>query len=469
VSKLQAKKQSVVKLSGEPGSFVATAKGGSALTEAFASRTRLWSDARKLLPARRDPRQGFTCEAWLCALVHGLLAGGRGFSATEPMRGDEPLLAIIGLASAPSSETVEEVAKYLAHDGVGGHGALSAVLERQSVRLLGMEKREGLLFHGFVPVLADGTLIDTEGKTKDALVRVKGAWGQMACAAFIGPYLAACDFSRPVEPQANGGARSEGELLVTRGRILPAAGRVLEETRLAAKALFLMDSLYGEDGTLCVLEQIKDARHIVGANRLELTAEVLCEQPESQWKDTTARTLSRGWEESAACVAWIQCGDWEKKRTLVGRRHRKAGEMIWNYSGVITNLDEKDPRVAAMMEAMKLPFAEAVWLLYDHKQGMENRWKELLRDMGLHAMPCGKAAVNAVFLAAAAIALNTKTGCARLCLGQAAMALWRFRRDVIDLAAKVARHARQVIVRLLDARAPLVRELDVGFAKLAAL
>jgi len=42
-------------------------------------------------------------------------------------------------------------------------------------------------------------------------------------------------------------------------------------------------------------------------------------------------------------------------------------------------------------------FVPVMWKLHGHKQGMENQWKDLLRDMGLHAMPCGKADVNAVF------------------------------------------------------------------------
>lgn len=463
VNELQSKRRRVVKLSPEAPRAVATAKGGAALIEAFASRMRVWSDAGRLLPARRDPRQGFTCEAWLCALAHGLLTGGRGFSATEPMRGDEPLLSILGLGRAPSAETVEEVAKYLALEDVRGHDALSRVLGRQCSRMLSCEKVADLDVHGFVPVWADGTLLETEGRTKDALVCIDGAWGQMACGVFIGPYVAAADFSRATGPRT-----SEGELVVTR-RLLPLAVRILEERGLAKRSLILMDSLYGEDGTLTLLEGVAGASFIVGANRLARTEQVLGEQPEFAWHDTTRETRARHWTESAVCTAYIQCETWEKKRVLVGRRWKKEGEMFYRYSGVITNLDEKDARVAAFMKAHGPGFAQAIWRLYTHKQAMENQWKDIVSGMGLHTTPCGKAAVNAVFLGACAIALNLKTGCARLCLGNAAITLWRFRRDVLDLAATAARHAGRVIVQLLDARRRLCLELDVGFRRLAAL
>ena len=468
MNKLHVKKQRVVKLSEKRADVVATAKGGAALVDAFASSTRLWSDAAKFLPARRDPSQGFSTAAWFSALVHGLLTGGRGFSATEPMRGDTPLLAALGHDKAPSAETVEEVTKYLAAEGVAGHEALATMLRRQSLRLIGKERRVDLMSDGFALVWGDGTLIETTGKTKDALVHVKGSWGQMACGIFVGRYLVASDMARPVSNPEPGAAKSEGELNVTR-RLLPAAIEVLREASLTKSSLFLMDSLYGENPTLAILEKVAGSRHIVGANKLARTAAVLSEQPDSQWCDTTAATRSRGWERSQVCVATIQCEGWEKKRTLVGRRWKKAGELFWNHAGVITNLDAGDPRVKAIMKTRGIGFAETVWHLYGRKQGMENQWKDLLSGMGLHAMPCGKAAVNAVFLAVAALALNLKTGCASLCLGKAGIMLWRFRRDVIDVAASVSRHARRAIVTLLDARDRICGEIDIGFAKLAAL
>ena len=64
-----------------------TAKAGLSLAQALASPMRLWSDACKELPSRKDPKQGYETTAVIGSLVHGLLSGGRGFSPTEPMRG----------------------------------------------------------------------------------------------------------------------------------------------------------------------------------------------------------------------------------------------------------------------------------------------------------------------------------------------------------------------------------------------
>ena len=431
---------------------------------------RLWFDAAKCLPARRDPLQGFTTEAWLCALVQGLVTGGRGFLATEPMRGDRPLVSILGLAKAPSAETVEEVIKYLACDGVGGHEALLTMRHRQVIRLLAREQMNGLMKHDFVLVRGDGTLLETQGKAKDAPERIDGAWGWMASGIFIGSNLVACDFSRVVVSKEStimteekvatvvgDKPRSEAELVVTR-RLLPGAATTLAKAGLANKSLVLMDPLDGEGTTLTILESITGSRHIVGANKLVRTGAVLCEQPDSQWKDTGDATQCRGWAGSAVCVATIQCEGWEAKRTLVGRRWRNGGELIWNDSGLVTNLAAGDPRMKAAMTTRKCSFAGAVWHLYSHKQGMENQWKDLLRDVGLHTMPCGKAAVNAVFPAIAALALNIKTGYARLRLSKAAMTLWGFGRDVLGLPARIPRRAGGVLVHLLvRARATVPR------------
>jgi len=58
---------------------------------------------------------------------------------------------------------------------------------------------------------------------------------------------------------------------------------------------------------------------------------------------------------------------------------------------VVTNLTASDERVAQMMKQQGVSLEEAIWRLYGHKAGMENQWKELLSDLGLHHPPCAKA------------------------------------------------------------------------------
>jgi len=78
-----------------------TSKAGLALVHTLMRSTRLLSDARRILPARKDPTQGFPAALVLSTLIHGLLSGGRGLSATEALREDEPLLKLLGVERAP--------------------------------------------------------------------------------------------------------------------------------------------------------------------------------------------------------------------------------------------------------------------------------------------------------------------------------------------------------------------------------
>ena len=457
---MKAKKSRSVKLE-KHLTATATAKGGAALLEAVANRIRLWGDCRKLLPARRDRSQGYPTENVIAALIHGLLCGGKGFQATEPMRGDEPLLDIIVLDRAPSAETVEEVVKYLAEEKAGGLESILEVMGRQVVRGLKGETIKRLLSAGgFVPVFGDGSLLETEGTTKDCIKVYDGKRGQVTAAFFVGPYQAVSDFLREGE--------DERVCLMRHGERVRS---VLKRTKLMSRALFLQDSHYGDGPYLDFLESFKGAHYIVGANKLRATSKALSEQPQAAWRDTTAATRKRGWRESAVCVCYIHCAVWRNKRVLVGRRWKKEGDLFYRYSGVITNLSSDDKRVAKAMIETDASFAEVVWRLYGGKQGLENQWKDMLSDLGLHHPPCGKAATNAVFFAIAALANNLSLVCRRLLLEGAnrRMALWRFRRDVIDVAGMVTRHAGRMIVRILDSRERIFKQLQAAFARIDAL
>jgi hypothetical protein len=194
---------------------------------------------------------------------------------------------------------------------------------------------------------------------------------------------------------------------------------------------------------------------------------VMAELPGACWIDTGAQ-VSRGWQESAVAIAWLQCEDWPAKRTMVCRRWRKTGEMIWNYAAVATNLRSEDPRIVKAM-ADGRNFAEVIWDLYSYKQAMENQWKDLLRDMSLHHPPCAKARVNAVFYSIASLAYNLSVGVRRLGLGgtRSTMTLWRLRRDFFQLAAYASRHSRAVVMRFLDARQWLSKILLESMERLA--
>ena len=97
----------------------ATAKGGLSAAQALARSQRLWNIVKACFPALRDATQGFWTEVCVSSLVFGLLSGGKGFSATELMGRDDPLLRTLGQDAAPSAETIEEVIRYMENAGTG--------------------------------------------------------------------------------------------------------------------------------------------------------------------------------------------------------------------------------------------------------------------------------------------------------------------------------------------------------------
>jgi hypothetical protein len=461
VNRLQKIKSVVVKAEeGDPQLARVTSNGGLALVQALAQRLCLWSRVERDFPRRKDPTQGFTMSATVAALVHGLLAGGYGFSATEPMRGDEPLLAMLGLERAASAETVEEVVKYIAAQPDGVHAANHVVADLSVALVNRTPLKEMAACEGFVPFWADGSLLEVGGKRFDAIKVKDGQRGQMCVGAFCGPYATGMDFAEA----------GEGELTMGRRLIGETVARVLRPLKLMKNVLILLDSLYGNGPTLTQLEGYRERpAYIVGVMGLVEAQRVMSEMPEACWRDTGAQP-SRGWEESAVAIAWLQCAEWDTKRTMVCRRWRKTGEMIWNYAAVATSLTSDDPRIVKAM-AHGRNYAEVVWDLYSYKQAMENQWKDLLRDLSLHHPPCAQARVNAVFYAVAALAYNLSVGVRRLGLRgeRAKMTLWRLRRDFLQLAAYASRHARGVVMRFLDAREWLTRILLESMERLAQL
>lgn len=461
VNGLQKKKSVVVKVSDSPCTEHATSKGGLAALEAFARRTGLWSCCERLLPARKDPSQGFSCTAVVSAMVHGLLSGGRGFEATEPMRGDAPLLKILGLNRAPSAETVEHVTKYLSQNN--GHAKFQDVTYNQCLDLVRRGKRQALMnADGFVPVWADGSVLEVEGTKFEAQKVIGGKRGQLVAGAYVGPYLVASDFAD----------EGEGELGLSRGFLRGAVKRLLDEGNLMNCSLVLLDSLYGDGPTLDLLESdLAGASYIVGANKLAQAQKQMAEFADADWIDTGANKR-RGWHESAVCSFWLQCDGWQTKRLCIGRRWKTKDDMIYHYAGVVTSFRREDARIAGKIERERLKyFEQAVWRLYDEKQGLEHNWKELLIDMGLHHPVSSKVQANAVFFAVAGLAYNLAVGFRRLALdgGSASMRLWRLRRDVIDMAAFVRTHARNVVVYLLDAREALVAQVRQAMHRVALL
>lgn len=439
-----------------------TAFGGLVLAERLAARLGLWRKAATALPERDGLYDWLTI---LKSVVAGLLSGAQGTYAVEEVREDASLLSLLGLEGAPEEATVWRVQRELgALQNAGQLPNLQSEWVRQILRHV---RRRDLLFHGFFPVFGDGTLL--EGSTRregTKFIPDKGT-GILWSTVFAGPLLAAQRVA----------AAGEGEETCIRQMLAPVMQDVLRPLRFHKNALLLLDSLHGDGVTLDEAERL-GFFYVVGANKLVLTAVTLAEQPEFVWQDTGANA-ARGWSESGVCVCTIQCEDWETQRTLVGRRFKREGEFLWEYAGVMTNLEERDIRP---MLRDGSSYAEAIWALYNGKAGMESHYKDLLSDLGLHHPPCQEHVRNAGFYAVASLA-HTLGMAVDLIGGKSSergslerqdggelrrakprrMRLWRLRRRLFALPGRVAYHAREFKVTLLGLSARLREEFERFF------
>jgi hypothetical protein len=382
----------------------------------------------------------------------GLLSGAQGTFATQGLRRDAALLKLLSLEGAPEEATV-----WRALDRLGDLQNDPEMLPRvQSIaarRTLEKMSRSELRIEGFVPVFADGTLLEGSRRREGTKTLGDKGTGLLWSMVFVGPVPAAQRLA----------GEAEGEQAGVRAMLGPVRDRVLAPLRLTRSALVLLDSLHGDEPTLAAIEAMR-LHYVVGANKLKSTDRTLAELSEAAWESTGA-DAARGWSESAVCAGWLQCESWPAKRLLVGRRWKHEGEMIWNFSGVVTSLRERDVR--AMLDR-GLSLARAVWRLYDAKAGMETLYSNALSDLGLHHPPCREHRRNSGFYAVGALALTLATavdviggasderGCRARRDGQPRrrptpmrMRLWRLRRELFALPARIVRHAREMNVRLL--------------------
>lgn len=445
-----------------------TSFGGLILAERMAGRLRLWNALGGLLPARR----GYDWLTIVKSTIMGLLSGAQGTYASEPLRHEAALLKLLSLHGAP-----EEATLWRSLEQLGRHQrdpqrlpALQATLAR---RVLEKTARPELLLEGlFVPLFADGTLLEGSARREGTKVLADKGKGLMWSTLFVGPVLAAQRLAGP----------GEGEQACIRAMLPQVRCRVLKPLRLERRALVLADSLHGDGPTLEQLEA-EGLHYVVGAGKLKATAATLAEQPEHVWRDSGARA-GRGWSASAVCVCWLHCPDWPAKRLLVGRRWRREGEFIWNYAGVLTDLRERD---VGPLLGRGLSFGEAIWRLYDAKAGMETLLADGLSDLGLHHPPCRELVRNEGFYAAAALAWALASAVDRIGGGRdpergrrlrrdgkprrrptpTRMRLWRLRRELFTVPARVIRHGRELVVRFLGLDAGTERKIERYWAHIA--
>lgn len=376
-----------IKLSFAPQERV-TSFGGLAVAERLLLRLGVKTKLQQLLPHR----SGYSLPEITSAALAGFLSGATGTFVTEAVRQDPALLALLGLDRAP-----EEVTFWRACESAGRPEALSAYAELTTAlarRAIAPSPRIALVSQDrFLPVFVDGTLLEGSTRREGTKVIDNKGKGLLWTAAFVGPF--------PVAQYLCGEGEGEGEVTAARKLLRTVDEQVLAKTGLHDQALVLMDSLHGNGPTLDLLEEL-GLHYVVGAQGLQRAEAVLEEQPDFVWTPVPEYDEQHpGIECSAVCVATIRCEGWSRARTLVGCRWRKKGELLWDFSAVMTSLEPSDERLKGKAGG---DFARAIWDLYDRKGGCENHFKNLLTDLGLHHPPCQQWQRNSGFYAIAFLA-----------------------------------------------------------------
>lgn len=429
------------------GSEPVTAYGGVVVLERLCKRLGFWRSLGDALGRRRG---GYDWATVAKSVIVGLLCGGRGTYAAEGLRDDGSALRALGLDGGMP----EEATVWRALEGLGEREeALGEVHCQWARQALERSVRNDLLVDGFVPVFADGTLLEGSPRREGTkFVKDKG-WGVLWSAVFVGPLLAGQRLC----------AEGEGEQTALRDVLRRVCEQVLEPLSLRERALLLMDSLHGDGPTLDAVEAL-GLRYAVGANKLEQTRRALMEQPEGVWENT-GEDKERGFCESGVCACWLECEGWGKKRLLIGRRWRREGELYFDYSGVLTNLGEAD---VAPLTRRGLSFTRAVWRLYERKMGCENYFKDALEDINLHHPPCREHKRNAGFYALGALAAllgravdliggrspergrqTRRDGSPRQRPKPRRLSLGRLRQLILIAPARITRRARRVTATVL--------------------
>lgn len=421
-----------IKLEFAPGEAV-TSFGGMAITGRFWCRLGVERLLEKNLPYRR----GYTLVDVVKSAIGGLLTGARGTFATEGVRQDPAFLKLLGLSRAPEEATFwRALADAGEEKGLAGLEETTLTLARRAVERAPVSS---VIQGGFFRLFIDATML--EGSPRREGTKYIGGKGEglVWTVGFAGSF--------PVAQRLAASGEGEGEQTHAREILKRIDEKLLGPSGMRKKALVLMDSLHGNGPTLDVVEGL-ELRYVIGAGSLERTSSVLAAQPECQWTPTPEDDKARGVEDSGVCTAWIQCEGWKKKRLLVGRRWKRKGEMLWNYAGVLTNLERDDPRLRAKNSGA---FARKVWALYDHKGACENHFKNLLTDLGLHHPPCQRWQRNAGFYAIGALAglLASAFDVLTSRPSKQRRRIATLRRWVLAVPARIARHSRTITATVL--------------------
>ena len=184
VTSLQQKTTRTIKI--EYANEAVTSFGGLILAEQTDKRLRLWSSLEGLLPARKG-KYSWTDIAK--SITQGLLSGARGTFAAQGLRGDAALLRMLELEAAPEEVTVwRDMNKLGRFQAEGLLPKAQALLARRTLEKM---NRSDLLLEGFVPVFADGTLLEGSARREGSKRIVEKGSALMWSSVFVSRVLSA--------------------------------------------------------------------------------------------------------------------------------------------------------------------------------------------------------------------------------------------------------------------------------------
>jgi len=473
--------------------FDATTRGGAALLEKTMRSLGLRRYVKKYLPERGEAAH-YSLEDAVCALMSGLMLGGKGIQAGECLRGDDLLAEICGLpGGAPSSPTAYRILCELAglEERKMGDcyipsgpslGALDMFgAERKESRLRRVvpeepeaatdEKREALdrftsrfavkcaraidkdamRLHDRYVVFGDATDLEVEGNCFDAARMGRDGkkiirWQTLT----LGPIL--------IAQQLHEGSVDEG---LSMPRLLEQGKQTLREVLgAAARVLALLDAAYFEKQIVDPLTDDLKWDFIICANQMRQSLRRLAEeQPEYVWENT-GPDAGRKWKTSEVCCFSHKPEGWNKSVTIVARRWIKEGELggVWHYSFLGTRME---PGALPRKLEEKHGYCSAIWMLYGTKQGHENHYKTPLRDFGLHHPPSCRLGVNQALYALATTASNIAMVMRYRVVAKSerGIAFWRLRERYFQIAGYLRRGANTLSVFLSGANVDALRQV----------
>ena len=463
-------------------SLKATAYGGLALAERAATRTGLWRILGGKLPERYRV-SGYDFVSGFAGTAYGLLAGGRGFSAGELIRDDEVAKRMLGLEQGlpadcsvhrlmcdaadipwrkqedwyePDKDRYQHKERGRERKFVRGRrkvaeeeewadkemmDAFAASLEEWLPKLILATPKRAMQWGQWIPVFGDATQLEVTGQCfEGAVTDHKGNVSLQWLVNYLGPYLSA----QSLHPGSNHEATDMPSLVEQTARVAQTAG--VEARRILA----LMDSAYGCKSALEALHKT-GWHYIVGANDLRLPLEKKArEMPQHLWQ--AGIHPEPKFSDVAYCSFFYQAATWDQKELVVALRYRKPDELFFSYQFVFTNL-EKNTVEGDRKRLGTKTLEETIFMMYHHKQGRENGFKNPLRDMHLHHPPSGRFGANQVFYAVASMAVNLYVAVSRAGVPKKdrGIRLSTMRVRYFNIAATVAVSARQTTVRLSTA------------------